>query len=256
MPHWALLVGLLVPLVLISGTGAALPPGYDEELWCPAGTCLRRREQPRGWVGPRSAFNECVGAEGTHKPRAWGEKLGADVRARLVAEGYTQAVCADGKPVALLQRRWRPRSEGTAVLPRPSKGLQFSGQHRLLGQSFSIALVGSAKTSSLIRAAAGRFLERLERLVLKTASATSGKPPAVEVDREALTLQRSLASNDHDGAAGAATTMEIRCTAADPPTLSVEQAEGYTLGVRPGIAGVPGTIFHTHGRRVALILAY
>ena len=127
--------------------------------------------------------------------------------------------------------------------------------HRPLGQSFSIALVGSAKTSSLIRAAAGRFLERLERLVLKTAGATSGKP-AVEVDREALTLQRSLASNDHDGAAGAATTMEIRCTAADPPTLSVEQAEGYTLGVRPGIAGVPGTIFHTHGRRVALILAY
>ena len=237
-----LLLGLIwmVGPFMANGAGvvdASLPPGYDEELWCPPSYCLRAKEQPSGWAGPRSSFNECVAAGGdTQHPVAWGEKLGFDSRNRLVESRYTQTVCEDGEtPPAPpsgsppSRRRWHARTAGTATLPRPSDGVVFSGQHRPLGRSFTINLAGNAPSSNLVRGAAERFLERLGRIVVRTAEASGGA--AVEIDRATLTLQRTLVGNveaDPD----AVTTMEIRCTEPDPDVLSLDQPEGYALTVQ------------------------
>lgn len=92
---------LLLLLLAISSTcRAALPPGYDEELYCPRGTCLRRKEQPLGWTGPRSSFHECFEpATGElQQPRAWGANLGSERREELRSTGHTQHICAVEPP--------------------------------------------------------------------------------------------------------------------------------------------------------------
>ena len=38
---------------------AALPPGYEDEMWCPPGYCDRSIQYNNGFVGPNSAFHEC-----------------------------------------------------------------------------------------------------------------------------------------------------------------------------------------------------
>merc|ERR1719378_1652143 len=38
---------------------AALPPGYEDSMWCPEGYCDRYVEQPEGFAGPASVFHEC-----------------------------------------------------------------------------------------------------------------------------------------------------------------------------------------------------
>ena len=236
-------------LVVLGSTGeAALPPGYDEELWCPNDTCLRPRAQPQGWVGPRSSFNECAGSSGeTHRPREWGEKVGADARAHLVAEGYTQSVCGEPEPRQPpgRRRRWEAAGmESVAIQPRPN-ALEFSGEHRLLGRSFTISLIDGAESSALIRAAALRFLERLQHLSKRGAAGLTGGSAAgssVELDRAALTLRRPPAlDDDSDGrsANDAVTTLVLRCTEADPMTLSLDQAEGYTMKIQGRSAAAP-----------------
>jgi hypothetical protein len=90
--------------------------GYDEELYCPPGHCLRPRVREPGFAGPRTAFNECVGfKEGSpdvtagippwrirgraaccivgqiQTPAAWGEKLGTEARLKLINDGMQQA---------------------------------------------------------------------------------------------------------------------------------------------------------------------
>ena len=93
-------VSVLLPLLL--QIHAALPPGYDEELYCPPGACLQRRERPQGWSGPRSDFYQCAhppstGATPTH-PHSWGVKVGDEVKAALVAAGWHTTVCDDETP--------------------------------------------------------------------------------------------------------------------------------------------------------------
>eukprot|EP01062_Namystynia_karyoxenos_P018941 TRINITY_DN17081_c0_g1_i1.p1 TRINITY_DN17081_c0_g1~~TRINITY_DN17081_c0_g1_i1.p1 ORF type:complete len:140 (+),score=43.04 TRINITY_DN17081_c0_g1_i1:85-504(+) len=78
-------------------SSAALPPGYEDEMWCPPGSCLRRKEMPRGWTGPRTSFHECyiTGAQEVSPdgPRGWGKLIGEAARKELVEKQWTQAVC-------------------------------------------------------------------------------------------------------------------------------------------------------------------
>ena len=75
---------------------AALPPGYEDELYCPADMCLKRREQPHGWCGPRTMFRECCDESTgrTHAPRAWGDKLPIEIKEELLGQGWHGAQCA------------------------------------------------------------------------------------------------------------------------------------------------------------------
>ena len=86
---------------------SALPPGYDEEMWCPPRCCLRRKKSvSAGLVGPRSIFHECVCSQtGTFPdPKPWGTKLGDEMREKIVQEGWTQWKCGENPP------RVQPRS--------------------------------------------------------------------------------------------------------------------------------------------------
>jgi hypothetical protein len=37
--------------------------GYEDELYCPPGYCLRSRAREPGFAGPSTAFNECAGSK-------------------------------------------------------------------------------------------------------------------------------------------------------------------------------------------------
>ena len=42
---------------------AALPPGYEDESWCPEGSCLRRKPKAEDIAGPKRIFYECYNPE-------------------------------------------------------------------------------------------------------------------------------------------------------------------------------------------------
>jgi len=93
---------LLLPALLLAH--AALPPGFEEELFCPPDACLRRRTRLPGWSGPRSDFHECAypALPGTKPtcPRSWGVKVGAEVRQDLVDRGWHTNVCEHARVIA------------------------------------------------------------------------------------------------------------------------------------------------------------
>lgn len=72
----------------------ALPPGYDDELFCRPGYCLQAVVQPSGFSGPRTSFQRCCIDQGRdhHTPLAWGFKLEASYRQELLAQGYVRAI--------------------------------------------------------------------------------------------------------------------------------------------------------------------
>eukprot|EP01065_Artemidia_motanka_P018669 TRINITY_DN22004_c0_g1_i1.p2 TRINITY_DN22004_c0_g1~~TRINITY_DN22004_c0_g1_i1.p2 ORF type:complete len:169 (+),score=43.68 TRINITY_DN22004_c0_g1_i1:54-560(+) len=114
---------VLLALVAVWCCDAALPPGFDEELWCPPGACLRRREVPPGMVGPRTMYWECYGDEGTSMAQPWGVKVGKDKRAELLMNGWTMRVCEEQDLQAATGEG--PRSpEGENVLQAMVEGLE------------------------------------------------------------------------------------------------------------------------------------
>jgi hypothetical protein len=46
-------------VLLVRSSLGALPPGYEDDMWCPAGYCDRFIEHQGGFVGPNSSFHEC-----------------------------------------------------------------------------------------------------------------------------------------------------------------------------------------------------
>ena len=49
----------ILSLQNLSFVTAALPPGYEDVMWCPEGYCRRAVNPGDGFVGPARAFNEC-----------------------------------------------------------------------------------------------------------------------------------------------------------------------------------------------------
>jgi hypothetical protein len=78
-----LLLVLLLQLVI-----GALPPGFEDEIFCPAGMRLRdRNPMPRG-TGSRLMFLECFNASATRRPRAWGLNIDQRVKDKLLSNGW------------------------------------------------------------------------------------------------------------------------------------------------------------------------
>ena len=50
-------------LALSALVAGALPPGYEDEAWCPPDHCIRATPQEPGFLGPRSMFVECAHIE-------------------------------------------------------------------------------------------------------------------------------------------------------------------------------------------------
>lgn len=87
---------LTIIIIIITTTAmAALPPGFDEEIFCPDQMCLRRRLPPtiRKMTGPRAMFLECFNPlkKETCRPRVWGEKLDVEYKNSLLRDGWQHA---------------------------------------------------------------------------------------------------------------------------------------------------------------------
>jgi len=89
-PSWHILLFLfLQPILEILET--ALPPGFDEELYCPGENfCLRHKRMPRGWCGPRAHTFVCCNRTANKEcggPRAWGAQLDQAEKDRFLPKG-------------------------------------------------------------------------------------------------------------------------------------------------------------------------
>jgi len=88
-------------LALLLLADGALPPGYEDELYCPPERCLRpRADIPKGFAGPRTAFHECAREDladdtAAIAPTPWGARLGDEVRSDLISRSYHQRICDD-----------------------------------------------------------------------------------------------------------------------------------------------------------------
>ena len=88
----------LLLLLLPALVHCALPPGYEEELFCLPSTCLRQRARGHGFCGSRAAFHECCNMtswETAHGPRWWGVKIEESVKDAMVSAGWSGSVCAE-----------------------------------------------------------------------------------------------------------------------------------------------------------------
>mmetsp|Transcript_21171 Transcript_21171/g.33192 ORF Transcript_21171/g.33192 Transcript_21171/m.33192 type:complete len:101 (+) Transcript_21171:194-496(+) len=95
-PTFALVLFLHAAIAVL----AALPPGYDEELYCPKGSCLMPKDQPPGFVGGRVSFHQCVDVsskEHVASPMPWGNKIDQEVKDSFIAGGFHTTKCEDIK---------------------------------------------------------------------------------------------------------------------------------------------------------------
>ena len=74
---------------------AALPPGYEDEIYCPEGFCLADRANMKpGLTGPRTMFLECRNQKReTRRPVGWGSKVDMDYKIQLLSNGYHTLRC-------------------------------------------------------------------------------------------------------------------------------------------------------------------
>lgn len=109
-------------------TEAALPPGYDTELLCPKDSCLRPKEVPHGFAGPKTSFWECFdeSSEQTHAPAAWGFRVPKERKSALLEQGYLPEVYCSGA------EETSPKSTGGPV-PPTIVSLPVEGEPQPLG---------------------------------------------------------------------------------------------------------------------------
>ena len=76
-----------------------LPPGYETHFFCPKDYCLRDRERPKKFLGPKSSFKECYNplTNMSIPVTSWGPKKGESVKAKLIENGYHSNVCIKRK---------------------------------------------------------------------------------------------------------------------------------------------------------------
>lgn len=86
------IIALITPFAL-----AALPPGYDEEVFCPHQMCLRKKRVRRGFTGPRAMFLECFDPETkqTCRPRVWGVKVETAYKDSLLRDRWHTDKCPE-----------------------------------------------------------------------------------------------------------------------------------------------------------------
>lgn len=91
-PKWGALLGIL----FLGGCQSALPPGYQDEIYCPPLSCLREKKQHCGWSGPQLAFRECCRTTDGQvvRPRAFGYKLDPQIKVDLLAAHWHSTWCA------------------------------------------------------------------------------------------------------------------------------------------------------------------
>merc|ERR1712166_858349 len=111
---WLWMAALASVCLYANPVAGALPPGFDEELYCPAAHCLRDKDPRPMMPDPRAMFSECAhittGAvsnlDGSDiQPAAWGKLRGIEAKQKLLDAGYTTSLCELGTPRALNERK-------------------------------------------------------------------------------------------------------------------------------------------------------
>jgi hypothetical protein len=90
-------VFLLLAVMVLSAL-SALPPGFDEEVFCPDRMCIRKLPKlRRGLTGPKAMFLECFNpsTKETCRPRVWGVKLEKEYRDSLVRDNWHSDKCPE-----------------------------------------------------------------------------------------------------------------------------------------------------------------
>ena len=110
----------IVLFTLFSLTIAVLPPGYEEELYCPADACLKPRKQPPGFAGPRTAFFGCChSSDGVvTEPHAWGVKVGVEVKEELINNGWHLKECETPNTMCMGETERNVRTAFSGLLRR------------------------------------------------------------------------------------------------------------------------------------------
>lgn len=131
-------------------TKAALPPGYEDEIYCPSGYCLRQKSNvPPGWTGPATSFVECASIVDPtlppKSPSAWGARLPQENKDKLLAEGYHKNECSASESAADgAQHEEKPdenSADETLGLPAPGDSEQVWWQNPKVLAGLAIALV-------------------------------------------------------------------------------------------------------------------
>ena len=95
-------MGPAVFILFFASAWAALPPGYEDEIYCPEGFCLADRTNLKpGLTGPRTLFLECRSPWETRRPVGWGDKVGAEFKQQLISNGFHTLRC---EPTTLSQK--------------------------------------------------------------------------------------------------------------------------------------------------------
>jgi hypothetical protein len=106
---------------------AALPAGFEDEIYCPPGMCLRDKLQhgPRQ-TGPRAHFVECFGPASllTHRPRVWGSALDIELKESILRDQWHTRRC-DSKPDIDLMSRFELLDSRLALIVGRLSGLTF-----------------------------------------------------------------------------------------------------------------------------------
>lgn len=113
------MASLLLLTAFFSSCLGALPPGYEDELYCPEGRCRQLKKVSTGFVGPATAFHECalIAGGGDNLPvEAWGSNLPLEDKVRLLDTGHHLRTCKEvrGASQGSTQDLWEAGSLGRA----------------------------------------------------------------------------------------------------------------------------------------------
>ena len=137
--HLLLIFSLLIlnTFTPTTTTLTALPPGYEDEILCHPGatSCLRRRPQPRGWCGPRTAFVECcdVATGEVSRPRGWGVLVEAEYKEELVRQGWGVVGKCSDEEALMCGGGGKKNSSGLVVVAASAVAEMEGVVDRLLG---------------------------------------------------------------------------------------------------------------------------
>ena len=89
----------MILFCLFAASLAALPPGFEEEIYCPDQMCLRDRIPVPYRTGPRTMFLECFDLKTRQicRPRAWGVELDQSYKDSLLRDKWHVADKCDAE---------------------------------------------------------------------------------------------------------------------------------------------------------------
>jgi hypothetical protein len=119
---------LLFGSLLLTCIYSALPPGFQDEIYCPHSSCLKQKIMPSGYSGPQIAFKECCRPLDAllSRPKAWGFKLDPQIKIDLIDLGWHTDMCTEEENNSCTQKMPSLNLSSTSMAPKKTNNLLFS----------------------------------------------------------------------------------------------------------------------------------